>query len=205
MHGFGHIQRVYALCQQIGQAEDADMGILLSAALLHDAQGSHPGQNTRDDHHLRSAEFAGQALAEKHWPEERILAVQHCIRAHRYRKEERPATLEAKILFDADKLDVLGAIGVVRALAYALQTNQPFFAEPSEFFLETMRKLPGEAHSAYHEYLFKLQHISSKLFTVSARRIAMQRQRFLDAFFMQLACEMRAAPSNQTSLTNKEQ
>jgi len=205
VHGFGHIQRVYALCQQIGQAEDADMDILLSAALLHDAQGSHPGQNARDDHHLHSAEFAGQVLAEKHWPEERIRAVQHCIRAHRYRKEERPATLEAKILFDADKLDVLGAIGVVRALAYALQTNQPFFAEPSDYFLETMRKLPGEAHSAYHEYLFKLQHISSKLFTVSARRIAMQRQRFLDAFFMQLACEMRATTSNLNSLINKEQ
>lgn len=195
VHGFAHIQRVYGLCRVIGQAERADMEILLSAALLHDAQGSHPGENARDDHHLRSAEFAGRILSSMDWPEKRIHAVQHCIRAHRYRKEEKPASLEAEILFDADKLDVIGAIGVVRALAYAIQSNQPVFAEPSHYFLETLRGLPGEPHSAYHEYLFKLQHIASRLITVTARRMAMQRQRFLDDFFLELACEMRANQS----------
>jgi uncharacterized protein len=125
------------------------------------------------------------------WSENRILAVQTCIIAHRYRKEDIPASLEAKVLFDADKLDVIGAIGVVRALAYAFQVGVPAFSEPSASFLSSWEKQPGEAHSAYHEYLYKLKKISSILLTPSARRIAEERQKVLNDFFEELAAEMR--------------
>jgi uncharacterized protein len=198
VHGFGHIRRVHALCREIGQAERADIDILLAAALLHDAQGSHPGENSRNDHHLRSAQFAGEVLEGMGWPEKRIQAVQHCIRAHRFRDEEQPQTLEAQVLFDADKLDVIGAVGVVRALAYALQISQPVFAEPSARFVQTGQKEPGESHSAYHEYLFKLKKISTVLITPTARRMAASRQAFLDSFFEGLAAEMRAGESGST-------
>ncbi len=191
VHGFGHIERVYHLCRQIGAAEGADMQILLTAALLHDAQGSHPGEGSRDDHHLRSAEFAGKLLAGKGWNPDRVQAVQACIIAHRYRKQDIPGSLEARVLFDADKLDVLGAIGVVRALAYAFQVGTPAFSEPSASFLSSWQKQPGEPHSAYHEYLYKLKKISSVLLTPAARKIAAKRQNFLDDFFEELAAESR--------------
>jgi uncharacterized protein len=191
VHGYGHIQRVYHLCEMIGSAEGADMEILLTAALLHDAQGSHPGENSRDDHHLLSAEFAGEILRGMGWEVERIQAVQHCIRAHRYRKEDLPETLEAKVLFDADKLDVLGAVGVARALAYAFQVGAPAYAQPSERFLSSWKTEENEPHSAYHEYLFKLKHIAGRLLTPAARRIARERQEFLNRFFEQLASEMK--------------
>jgi uncharacterized protein len=196
VHGYGHICRVYALCQQIGKAEGVDMDILLTAALLHDAQGSHPGENSRDDHHERSAQFAGELLAQMGWLSVRIEAVQHCIRAHRFRNDQAPVSLEAQVLFDADKLDVIGAIGVVRALAYAFQDNQPAFSEPSARFLLTQEKEAGEAHSAYHEYLYKLKHISAILKTATARRIAVRRQEFLNRFFEELAAESRANPAD---------
>lgn len=191
VHGFGHIQRVYRLCEKIGEAEGADMEILLTASLLHDAQGSHPGENSRDDHHLRSAEFAEEILREMHWEKQRIEAVQHCIRAHRFRKENLPQSLEAKVLFDADKLDVIGAIGIVRALAYAFQAGTPVYAEPSQHFLKQWETLPDELHSAYHEYLFKLRHIASRLITPTAQAIAKHRQAFLNDFFEVLAVEMQ--------------
>lgn len=191
VHGFGHIERVYRLCEQIGLAEGADMEILLTAALLHDAQGSHPGAGARDDHHIRSAKFARNLLTKMGWSESRILAVQACIIAHRYRKDDVPQSLEAKVLFDADKLDVVGAIGVVRALAYAFQVNVPAFSEPSPSYLKNWEKAVGEPHSAYHEYLFKLKKISSILLTPTARKIAEKRQRFLNGFFEELAAEMR--------------
>jgi uncharacterized protein len=192
VHGFGHIRRVYKLCECIGQAEGADMEVLLTAALLHDSQDSHPGGGNRDDHHLRSAEFAGKLLKELGWDEIRTQAVQECIIAHRYRKNDVPGSLEAKVLFDADKLDVLGAIGVVRALAYAFQVRVPAFYEPSQSYLQNWEKEKGEPHSAYHEYLFKLKKISSILLTPTARLIAESRQKFLDDFFEELAAEMRA-------------
>ena len=193
VHGFDHICRVYALCQRIGPAEGADMEIVLAAALLHDARGSQPCHKARKDHHLKSAEFAGEVLYEEGWTNDRVQAVQHCIRAHRFRSGgETPQTTEARVLFDADKLDVLGAIGVVRALGYALQSGQPAFAEASKTFLESGKTEPGEPHSAYHEYLFKLRSISAALTTQAGRDLAIHRQRVLDTFFEELAAESRA-------------
>ena len=191
VHGFEHIERVYRLCQKIGPPEGADMEIMLAAALLHDASGSHPGEGNRKDHHLRSAEFSGTILLEEGWEPGRILAVQHCIRAHRFRKDESPQTIEAKVLFDADKLDVIGAIGVTRALAYAFQVQQPVFANPSKEFMESGNKEAGEPHSAYHEYVFKLKKISEILITETAKKIAEHRQIYLNGFFEELADEIK--------------
>ena len=191
VHGFEHIERVYRLCEKIGPLEGADMEILLTAALLHDASDSHPGKGNRKDHHLCSADFAEAILHEEDWEPGRIHAVQHCIRTHRFRKDESPQTIEAKVLFDADKLDVIGAIGVTRALAYAFQVKQPAFADPSKEFMLSGNKEEGEPHSAYHEYVFKLNKISEVLLTETAKKIAEHRQIYLNGFFKELADEMK--------------
>ena len=145
----------------------------------------------RLNHHLSSAEFAAQVLKAEGWDERRIAAVQHCIRAHRFRdNREAPHSLEAKILFDADKLDAIGAVGVARAIGYALQAGQPAYARPSAQFLERGELAPGEPHSAYHEYLFKLRKIIERLYTASGRRLAEERHRSMAVFFERLAEEM---------------
>lgn len=191
VHGFDHIERVYRMAERLAQAEGADWEIVRAAALLHDIEGSHPGENNRAGHHHQSADIAADILRLEGWKEERIAAVQHCIRAHRYRDQrEPPATLEAKILFDADKLDVLGAIGVVRVLGYALQSGQPAYAPPSARFLATGEKEPGEPHSAYHEFLFKLQHVKDRLYTAAARQIAAARHAYLQDYFTRLISEI---------------
>ncbi len=192
VHGFDHVERVYNMAEKIGLAEGADMQIVRAAALLHDAQGSHPGGGGRSEHHAQSAEFAAEILSKEGWSAERIAAVQHCIKAHRYRNHgEAPRSLEAKVLFDADKLEVLGAIGVARTIAYAVQAGQPHFAPPSEKFLKTGEKEPGEAHSAYHEYLFKLIKVKDRLYTQTAKKIAKERHAFLVKYFEQLKAEMQ--------------
>lgn len=191
VHDFDHVLRVHHMAERLAVEEGADLEIVLAAALLHDAEGSAPGSETRKSHHHRSADFAGQVLKTAGWPAERISAVQHCIRAHRFRSDgETPQTLEARILFDADKLDVLGAIGVVRTIAYSTLNHQPFYAQPSRQFIESGVKEPGEPHSAYHEYLFKLQKIKDRLFTNSAKRLAVERDRYLQEFFAQLGAEL---------------
>ena len=192
VHDFSHIERVYATAERLALAEGADLEIVRAAALLHDAEGTTPGSEVRLEHHIRSAEFAGKILAEDGWSMERIQAVQHCIRAHRFRDDrEPPATLEAKCLFDADKLDVLGAIGAVRVVVYAALAGTPFYSQPSEQFLATGIEEPGELHSAYHEYLFKLRKIQDRLYTASAKALAAGRSRYLDEFFVQLQAEIK--------------
>lgn len=207
VHGFDHVLRVARLAEQLGAAEGADLEIVRAAALLHDAaeqaearlDPSEPGvveaiHAGRPAHQHTSAEIAGLALTSEGWPPERIAAVQHAIRAHRFRdSSEPPRSLEARVLFDADKLDAIGAIGAARAVAYAAQHGQPAYAPPSQQFLETGRLEPGEPYSAYHEFCFKLRNIISRLHTASGRRLAAERHRRMALFFEQLAEEAQSA------------
>jgi uncharacterized protein len=191
VHGFDHVLRVTQMAERLGRQLGADLEILRAAALLHDASGAAPGTGARSSHEQDSADLAGRILAEEGWPQERIRAVQHCILAHRFRSRQTPQTLEARILFDADKLDVMGAFGAARTIGYAVQAGQPAFAEPSDEFLRDGTPQPGEPHSAYHEYLFKLRNVKERLFTEPARLLGERRHQALVAFFEQLAAEAR--------------
>lgn len=191
VHDFSHIERVYRMAERLAKEEGADLEIVRAAALLHDADGTTPGSESRLEHHLRSAEIAGKVLTSEGWSEGRIKQVQHCIRAHRFRDDrEPPATIEAKCLFDADKLDVLGAIGAVRVTVYAALAGTPFYSVPSETFLQTGKEESGELHSAYHEHLFKLRNVEKRLYTSSAKNIARERTEFLEEFFERLIKEI---------------
>jgi uncharacterized protein len=190
VHGWDHVVRVLQLAERLGAELGADVDILRAAALLHDASGAAPDEaGGRAEHEVDSADFARRVLALEGWPAERIEAVADCIRGHRFRGREQPKTLEAKILFDADKLDVMGAFGAARTIGYAVQAGNPIYAEPSERFLASGELEPGEAHSAYHEYLFKLRHVRERLQTEPARRMGESRHRALTAFFEQMEAE----------------
>jgi len=194
VHDFEHVLRVYRLAERIALAEGADLEIVRAAALLHDSVGSAPGGDGQErlGHHLTSARFAGEVLRAENWQPERVEVVQHCIRAHRFRHQgERPQTLEAMCLYDADKLDGLGAIGAARTIAFAALAGQPFYYEPSERFLREGKTEPDEPHSSYHEYLFKLRKVKDQLFTTTGKAIADQRHKFLSDFYAQLQAECR--------------
>jgi uncharacterized protein len=192
VHGYDHVVRVYHMAEKLAVDEGADLEIVRAAALLHDAAGSAPAGEKRGEHHNYSAQFAAEVLMKECWNQEKIASVQECIRAHRYRNNgEPPSSIEARVLFDADKLDVLGAIGAARTIAYAVMAKTPHYEEPSTQFLATGHEAPGELHSAYHEYLFKLCKVKDRLFTPTARRIADHRHQAMVNFFDELAAEMR--------------
>jgi uncharacterized protein len=181
VHGFSHVLRVYHLCEQIGVQENADLEILRAAALLHDVVGDI---DVREDHHLAAAKIAEEILAKEGWEEERIDNVTHCIRSHRFRDNlEKPKTLEAKVLFDADKIDAIGAVGVARAVSYAVRAGMDVYGPPSPIYLSTGKLAAGESQTVAHEYLFKLRHIKDRLFTPTGRSLAEDRHDLMVRFF----------------------
>ena len=191
IHDFEHVLRVYRMAERLAELEGADLEIVQVAALLHDAEGSAPGgEGARASHHEASAIFAKEVLETEGWDQERIEAVAHCIRAHRYRSTEAPETIEAKVLFDADKLDVLGAIGAARTIGYAVLAGQPIISKPSQKFIDTSEKEPGEAHSSYHEFIFKLQNVQKRLYTQSGLALADKRHEYLTNYYDQLLAEI---------------
>ncbi|MDW8317688.1 MAG: HD domain-containing protein [Anaerolineae bacterium] len=180
-HAFDHVLRVLRLAERIAQAEGADLEIVRAAALLHDIARNEP------DHHLRGAEEA-RRLLQGH-PAERVEAVCHAIAAHRFRRGPPPATLEAQCLFDADKLDALGAIGVARAVAYAAAHGHRLWSQPLDE-INPAAAPEGADYSPSHEFVFKLSRLQGLLFTETARRIATDRHRAMEAFFRRLDDEV---------------
>jgi uncharacterized protein len=100
-HGFEHVQRVYHLALSLSEQEQADGGIVGIAALLHDLGRTTPGP-TRS-HAVRSVKRAKQFLATYDLSQERQQAILHAILAHGYRHGTRTVTLEASVLYDADR------------------------------------------------------------------------------------------------------
>lgn len=181
-HSFDHILRVLALAEHIAAIEGADLEIVRTATLLHDIARLEP------DHHLVGAVRARAILAGQ--PAERVEAVCHAIEAHRFRKGPPPATIEARCLFDADKLDSIGAVGVARAVAYGALHGQRIWAAPLDA-IDPSQPPPTDAdYTPSHEFVYKLARLAGMLTTATARRIAADRHRVMVEFFQRLDLEV---------------
>lgn len=187
-HDMDHVSRVYAMAEQIGREEGADLEILLASTLLHDLvvhpKGSEKRSRSADD----SAELAEKILQERSWPRDRIERVLYCIRSHSYSKNVSPATLEAKILQDADRLDALGAIGIARTFSVGGSEMRRFY-NPDDPFCKTGRK-PEDSKWTLDHFKAKLLKLEGTMHTASARRMAHERTRFMEAFLSQLEKEI---------------
>lgn len=188
-HNFDHILRVARLGERIAEAEGADITVVRLAALLHDVPVEDGG---RADHQRAAAEFARNLLEQRKLGTERINNVVHCIESHRFRhRTVAPRTQEAFCLYDADKLDSIGAIGVARTFAYAGTYQNRLWHTPQSEILLSQQLPTGAEYTPVHEFIYKLQHLVSTLHTASARRIGAERHAVMVAFFEQLDQEMR--------------
>jgi uncharacterized protein len=144
-HGMDHIDRVTALCERIGREEHADMDILIPAALLHDIARPLEKQHGIP-HHEEGARMAASYLSSIGYDKSKIPAIVSAIRTHRFKSAERPETLEAQILSDADKLDALGAVGIARTFMRAGEHGTSM-ADGVRHFHDKLLKLPGLMHT----------------------------------------------------------
>ncbi|MBX0324747.1 HD domain-containing protein [Halomicroarcula sp. F13] len=116
-HDEFHANRVYGLAQYLADDIDEriDRGILSAAAWLHDIGRPYETAGEISDHVQWAADEARDLLANESVSNEKLDAIQHCIEAHGIRSSSpEPDTPEAKLLYDADKLDAIGAVGILR-------------------------------------------------------------------------------------------
>jgi len=120
-HKYSHQPRLYALTQQIAAATPdlaSDDDIVFAAAFLHDLgvfvghRPEDPTQLAQWNHVLYTCEQAPRILTDLHFPTEKIPAVLAAIREHQ--PHDTPQSPEAILLRDADILEQLGAIGILR-------------------------------------------------------------------------------------------
>lgn len=180
-HDWEHTLRVSRLCERIGRAEDADMSVLLIAAYLHDiGRGHQDATRGAVCHAQKGAQLAVPIVSKLALSEGRKHNIVHCIRAHRFRGTDRPETREARVLFDADKLDAIGAVGVARAYLFAGEVGARLHNPDIDV---TAASAYSENDTGYREYCVKLRKIKDRILTETGRRIARERHQFMELFF----------------------
>lgn len=180
-HDWEHTLRVYRLCRDLGPREGSDMVVLLVAAFLHDVGRCH--QDTTKGavcHAAQGAKMAAGMVADLPLTDDQRRNVVHCVRAHRFRKEPHPDTIEARVLFDADKLDAIGAVGIARAYQFAGEVGARLH-NPNHDVSNT--RAYTREDTGYREYQVKLRHIQGRMLTDAGRRVAEGRHRFMTRFF----------------------
>lgn len=188
-HDWEHTQRVYKLATHIGKIENANMEIVKLAALLHDI-GRHHEDSAQGKicHARKGAEMAEKILKQTPLKTENINKITHCIRTHRFRDDNQPQSREARVLFDADKLDAIGAVGIGRAFQFAGEVGARLH-DPDVDPKRT--KSYSTDDTAYREYLVKLRKIKDRMLTAEGRRLAQGRHDFMVEFFKRLNQEVK--------------
>lgn len=204
-HDINHVMRVYNLCLKLAKYEpNVDSDVLRTSALLHDIARTREDKDAHFhvlnvDHAVLGAEMSDKILRELSYSEEKIEHIKHCIVTHRFRGRNPPRTIEAKILSDADKLDVLGATGIARSFTIGGENGQKIYSDipVDEYIKENLaggmpdgRIMDPSKHASNLEFETKFRHVPDKLYTQKAREIARERLEYMKGFFERLKSEI---------------
>lgn len=185
-HDWDHVERVYSLCIEVGKKENADLEILQLSSILHDI-----GRKEEDDlcgkicHAETGAVLARELLGKYGIEKDKIEKVAHCIETHRFRNNKVPESKEAKVLFDADKLDSIGAVGIGRAFLFKGEIGGRLYNKES-----VGNNVYQRTYTAYDEFVIKLSKVKDRMFTQEGKRIAEERHKFMVDFFDRLDKEV---------------
>lgn len=202
-HDRMHVKRVLYLALDIATHETGvNYDVLIASCLLHDIGRQYQAEDLELDHAEIGAELAYSFLTDLGWDDGKAGHVKACVQSHRYRKGNSPATLEAKILFDADKLDVTGAMGIARTLIYGGQIGEPLY-----FFDDTGRLITqgggAEISSFLQEYNYKIVKLYDSFFTDYARALGQKRKRAMTSFYQNLVEEIESAHDSGTRMLDE--
>lgn len=191
-HDWDHTLRVWANARRLRELEGGDALVVDCASVLHDiGRPEELADQGLTCHATRGSERVRELLRQVGIVDpDTIDHVAACVRTHRFRARdgERPASVEARIIFDADKLDSIGAIGIGRSFHFAGRIGARVHNSSAEAQASASY---SREDSAYREYLVKLRHVRQHLLTDAGRRLAAGRHRFMVAFFTQIEREVR--------------
>lgn len=194
-HDIDHIHRVIALAETIQKREGGNLPIIWAAIAFHDI-GQERERRNGGDHALIGADMAANILTNSRFPQGAIPAVQQAIRDHRMTGGAIPQTLEGKILYDADKIDCLGAIGIGRLYCITGRYNQKIYSplpedvtEPVDpLVVRQLRRRPDYSPSIEFQLLFG--NLPDRMTTAAGKQLARERYEYMTEFFNRLRLEI---------------
>jgi uncharacterized protein len=194
-HDYDHLVRVMALADRIQASEGGDLPTIWAAVALHDI-GQERERRHGGDHALIGAELAAELLNDTPFPQHSIPAVQQAIREHRMTGGVTPQTLEGRILYDADKIDCLGAIGISRLYCITGRYNQKVYAPVPDDIIEPIDPLMIRSlrrrldYSPSIEFQLLFTDLPERMTTNKGRELARERFAYMQEFFLRLQKEV---------------
>ena len=188
-HDWFHIERVYKNAVLIAEEEDCDLMIVKLGALLHDIADS----KFNDGDETVGPKVAREFLESQKASEEVIQHVINIIENISFKGgnfEKKFTSKELEIVQDADRLDALGAIGIARTFHYGGYKNRQLY-NPNIAPLTHMSKEEYKNSNAptLNHFYEKLLLLKDKMNTETGRRIAFERQKFMELFLSQFYAE----------------
>lgn len=192
-HDFDHTLRVLHNARIIAKLEGLskkDSFIADLGALLHDiARPEEMASNGKVCHAKEGVAKAANILREAGCSDETLVkAVSQCVGRHRYRGSDKPSSLPEMVVYDADKLDSIGAIGIGRAFHFAGRIGARLHNTEDE---AVNSPAYGREDSAYREYLVKLRNVPDRMLTNAGRELAVRRSAFMKTFFAEIEAEIK--------------
>jgi uncharacterized protein len=192
-HDWTHVERVHNLAVKIGKKEGANMNIVKVSAYLHDiGRKEEMCEKGKICHAEVGSKLAEEILIKFNLDEDVVKNIKHCILTHRYRNNHKPETIEAKVLFDADKLDSIGAVGVARDFLFAgshrgllYVGNEKQVAKNAKDYAYTKKD------TALLEYYYKLRKVKASILTKAGKEIAKERHEYMADFFKRFDLEVK--------------
>lgn len=168
--GINHTQRLLHLVEMIGEGLEYDREVVWVAAHLHDWGAYTPWAQAGRDHAQRSGEVAREYLSQRGCEPAWIERVVTCIVTHHQGDPDRP--IEAQLLSDADALDFLGVVGILRdfskqpkALRAAYETVQKRKASlPGQLCLQKSRQVAARRLQEMEDFLARFEEESFGFF-----------------------------------------
>ncbi|HII06831.1 MAG TPA: HD domain-containing protein [Methanotrichaceae archaeon] len=186
-HDFSHALRVYRNAKVIGEKEGADMQVLFLAALLHDAGSGSKLQKRSAETEARKLATVEEFLKSRDLPEDVIKKVLRAVEVHSFSKGIEPATLEAKVLQDADRLDAIGAIGIARVFLTGGALGRDLYNPEDPFCKE---REPDDGRWNLDHFFKKLLKLEDGMHTETAKRLAKRRGIVLRRYLTDLEDEI---------------
>lgn len=184
-HDLSHLHRVANGALEFAPAEPADH--VVAAALLHDIVNVPKDSPLRSQASQLSADKAARILEEAGFEAAEIEGIREAIRDHSFSRGAVPRTPLGKALQDADRLEAIGAIGVLRCAAVGMRMGASFF-DPNDPFAQA-RELDDRKYSVDH-FFTKLLKLVHSFQTEEGRLEAERRTRFMRDFLKQLGHEL---------------
>lgn len=188
-HDREHVYRVlYSALDIASEEQYADYDVIITACLLHDIGRAAQLADPSLCHAEVGSEMAYRFLKDNGFSESFSQHVRQCILTHRFRKSSPPESIEAKILFDADKLDAAGAVGIARTLVYKGALGEPLYNVLPDGSISDGST--DTAQSFFREYRTKLEKIYSGFYTQRGRLLAEARRTAAVSFYDSLYSEV---------------